>query len=67
VAEQRKPVPAQTWRRIFQEDPDGVAILEELAAEHVYSEQLVPGQPDQTHYNLGMKALVMKIMAKCAD
>lgn len=64
---ERKPVPPEAWRRIFQDDADGAAILEELALEHVYVEKFVPGHPDQTAFNLGQEALVQKIMAKCGQ
>lgn len=60
-------VAPEVWRRIFQDDPDGAAILEELAVENVYGDQFVPGSPDQTAYNLGRKSLVMEIMNRCGQ
>lgn len=55
------------YQRIFQEDKDGAAILEELAAVFVYPDQFVPGQPDTTARNLGAKAVIMAIMERSAD
>jgi hypothetical protein len=65
VSEQaRKLVPPEVWRRIFQGDPDGQAILEELTALYVDSSQFAPGQTDLTAYRLGKKDLVMEIICK---
>lgn len=55
------------YQRIFTEDKDGAAILEELAAEFVYGEQFMPGQPDTTAFNLGAKHVVMQLMERAAD
>lgn len=62
--EQRRAIAPEIWQRVFQQDADGVAILEELTAQFVDSEQLAPGQPDLTAYKLGQKALVMHIIRK---
>lgn len=62
-----KPVAPEVWQRIFQDDADGAAILEELAMEHVYSEPFVAGAPDATAYNLGQRAVVIKIMQRCGQ
>ena len=67
MSEQRTKVPAAAWRRIFQDDPDGLAILEELAMEHVYASPFVPGQPDTTQFNLGKQSLVLEIMRKTTE
>lgn len=67
MAEQRSKVPAAAWRRVFQDDPDGLAILEELAMEHVYASPFVAGQPDQTQVNLGKQALVLEILNKLTE
>lgn len=64
---ERKPVAPEMWRRIFQDDPDGAAILEELAMEHVYAEPFVAGAPDATAFNLGARAVVMKILQRCGQ
>lgn len=67
MADPRQKVATEVWRRIFQDDPDGAAILEELANENVYNEQFVPGAPDHTAFALGRKSLVMEIMDKCGQ
>lgn len=66
MSEEEKPIAPEIWRRVFQVDPDGQAILEELFTEFVYSEQLVPGDHDETCARLGAKRLVMMIASRCA-
>ncbi len=64
---EQKGVAPEVWRRVFQTDQDGAAILEELFQEFVYREQLVTGDHDETCARLGEKRLVMFIAGKCAS
>lgn len=55
------------YQRVLAEEKDGAAILEELAAEFVYSEQFTAGQPDVTAFKLGCKHVVMELMRRAAS
>jgi len=55
------------YQRVLAEDKDGVEILEELAAEFVYNEQFVPGDPHATAFKLGCKHVVMELMRRAAN
>lgn len=59
--------PDRLYQRIFQQDGDGAAILEELAA-HFYDQDLfVPGQPDMTNFNLGQRSVIQYLMKRAAE
>ncbi len=64
MADKRQRVSPVAWHRIFQEDPDGVAILEELFMDFVYPTQLVPGDELETAANIGKKDLVIYLTNK---
>jgi len=67
MADQIKRVSPEAWNRIFQQDPDGQAILEELFMMFVYPTQLVPGDELSTAANIGKKDLVCYIADKSTE
>jgi hypothetical protein len=56
-------VPQSAWCRIFQDDPDGRAILEELAMENLYLSTFDP-DPLQMARKAARAELILEIMAK---
>jgi len=67
MAEERTLVPEATWNRVFEQDRDGRAILEELYLEFVGTDPFVAGDPYATHVNLGKAEVVKHIMRKCGS
>lgn len=64
MAEERTPIPEATWNRVFEQDKDGRAILEELYLEFADADPFVAGDPYATHVNLGKAEVVKHIMRK---
>lgn len=60
-------LPDQVYNRIFQQDADGAAILEELAAKYYDCDLFTEGQPDKTNFNLGARSVIVHIMKRSAS
>lgn len=59
--------PDDIYHRVFQQDGDGIAIFEELS-HHFYDQDLfVPGQPDQTNFNLGQRSVIQYLMKRAGQ
>jgi hypothetical protein len=52
------------YNRVFQQDGDGVAILEELAARYHDCQSYVQGDPHQTSFNEGARSVILYIMQR---
>jgi hypothetical protein len=63
---EQSQLPDLVYERLFQRDADGAAVLEELAMKFYDSNLFVPGQPDQTNFNLGARSVIVYIMERAA-
>lgn len=63
----KSELPDVVYNRLFQQDRDGVAVLEELAS--IYYDQLsfVPGDPHSTSFNEGARSVVLYIMGRAGS
>jgi hypothetical protein len=66
VADDPNKVPAASWNRVFQQDPDGLRILDELAMENVYVSTF-DADPIQMARKAARAELVLEIMAKAGQ
>lgn len=56
------PVRPEVYRRIFEQHPEGVAILEDLSRRFYDQPSFVPGQPDVVAYREGRRAVLIFII-----
>lgn len=57
-------IPDAVYNRVFQQDPDGAAILQELALLFYDADPYVPGDPHGTSHNTGRQAVVRYLMQR---
>lgn len=59
--------PDKIYHRVFQQDGDGVAIIEELS-QHFYDQDLyAPGDQFLTAFNLGQRSVIQYLMKRAAQ
>lgn len=68
----KKPVkasqlPDAIYNRIFQQDGDGVAILEELTAKYHDCQSYVAGDPHATSFNEGARSVILYIFNRAGS
>lgn len=59
-------VPDVVYHRIFQQDGDGAAILQELAMLFYDRRSYVAGDPHQTSFNEGQRSVVTYLLGRAA-
>jgi len=64
-AQERRRVSDHTYHRVFQQSKDGQDILTELAALFHDRVSHTPGDPYQTAFKDGQRAVVLHIIRKC--
>jgi hypothetical protein len=57
----------EIYQRVFQQDGDGAAILEQLAAKYHHGTSHVPGDPYETAFNEGARSVVLYIMGRTGE
>lgn len=57
-------IPDLIYNRLFQQDADGIAVLEELAARYYDRISYVAGDPHATSFNEGARSVVLYILGK---
>jgi hypothetical protein len=60
-------IPDSIYNRVFQQDGDGVAILEELTALYHDCQSYVPGDPHATSFNEGARSVILYIFKRAAQ
>lgn len=60
-------LPDLVYNRLFQQDRDGVAVLEELAGRYYDKLSYVPGDPHATTFNEGARSVILYIMSRSAS
>lgn len=64
---QATELPDLVYHRLFQQDADGVAILEELAARYYDRSSYVAGDPHATSFNEGARSVILYILQRAAS
>lgn len=59
-------LPDLVYHRLFQQDADGVAVLEELAARYYDRPSYVAGDPHATSFNEGQRSVIMWLLGRAA-
>lgn len=57
-------IPDLIYNRLFQQDADGIAVLEELAGRYYDRSSYVAGDPHATSFNEGARSVVLYILGK---
>ena len=63
----KSELPDVVYNRLFQQDRDGVAVLEELAAMFYDQLSFVSGDPHATSFNEGSRAVILYIMQRAGS
>lgn len=64
--QQQNELPDLVYHRLFQQDADGVAVLEELAARYYDRPSYVSGDPHATSYNEGQRSVITYLLQRAA-
>ena len=62
-----KKVPDAVYNRVFEQDADGRAIIDELTTEYVLRVSHVPGDPYETAVRDGQRSVVLALMEKSGE
>lgn len=60
----KSELPDLVYNRLFQQDRDGMAVLEELAAMFYDQLSYVPSDPHATTFNEGARSVILYIMQR---
>lgn len=60
-------IPDAVYHRVFQQDGDGAAILQELAAKFYDVPSYVPGDPHGTSYNEGARSVILYLLQRSSQ
>jgi hypothetical protein len=55
------------YNRLFQQDRDGVAVLEDLASKYYDRMSYVTGDPHATSFNEGARSVILYIMQRAGS
>jgi len=66
TGKEQSALPDLVYNRLFQQDADGAAVLEELAARYYDRQSYVPGDPHATSYQEGQRSVVMYLLQRAA-
>lgn len=64
---QQSQLPDLVYNRLFQQDADGVAVLEELAGKFYDVPSYVPGDPHATSFNEGARSVIIYLLQRAAS
>lgn len=59
-------LPDLVYHRLFQQDADGAAVLEELAARYYDRQSYVAGDPHATSYHEGQRSVISYLLQRAA-
>ena len=62
IQKRTSQIPDKIYNRVFRQDADGVAILEELTSLYHDCQSYVPGDPHATSFNEGARSVVLYLM-----
>jgi hypothetical protein len=62
-----KPVPDAVYNRLFELDADGAAVLDELTSKYMLRQSHTPGDPYETAFREGQRAVVFELMQKAGE
>lgn len=60
-------LPDLVYNRLFQQDADGAAVLDELAGKFYDRQSYVQGDPHQTSFNEGARSVILYIMQRASS
>lgn len=67
TGKKQEELPDLVYHRLFQQDADGMAVIDELAARYYDRPSYVPGDPCATSFHEGQRSVILWILQRAGQ